>query len=427
MLEVRYVETGSLKPNHRNARTHPKKQIRQIAHAITNFGFVNPILIDEAGGIIAGHGRLAAAQLLAIDKVPVIEIAGLSEAKKRALMLADNRLALNSAWNEVLLAEELEFLIGAASEIDVGVTGFDISEVDILIDGQKPEDDGDPCDDQLPKLRDRYQRVKRGQIWKLGPHRLACGDARDRAIIATLMDGESAQMAFADPPYNIRISGNVSRSKKANHREFEMGSGELSKAEFTAFLSSSLASLAEFSRDGAILFVCMDWRHLDEILEAGRNAALELKNLIVWAKDNAGMGSFYRSRHELIFAFKSGTAPHVNAFELGQHGRYRSNLWQYKGTNSFKAGRKEELEIHPTTKPVQMIADAIRDVSARGDVVLDLFAGSGSTLIAAHKTGRRAFVCEIDPIYCDRIIARWEIHAKDEAELISFEIEGIER
>jgi DNA modification methylase len=206
------------------------------------------------------------------------------------------------------------------------------------------------------------------------------------------MDGEKAEMVFTDPPYNVAIEGNVSGLGKIRHREFAMASGEMTREQFTAFLSSAFANLAAHSLDGSIHFVCMDWRHTGETMEAGTANYSELKNLMVWVKDNGGMGTFYRSRHELIFAFKNGTAPHINSFELGQHGRYRTNVWEYRGVNTLKTGRLDELTLHPTVKPVAMIADAIKDVSWRGAVVLDLFGGSGSTMIAAHKTGRRARV-----------------------------------
>jgi DNA modification methylase len=233
------------------------------------------------------------------------------------------------------------------------------------------------------------------------------------------MDGEKAEMVFTDPPYNVAIEGNVSGLGKIRHREFAMASGEMTRDQFTAFLSSAFANLVAHSLDGSIHFVCMDWRHMSEMLEAGAANYSELKNLIIWAKDNGGMGAFYRSRHELIFAFKNGTAQHINSFELGQHGRYRTNVWEYRGVNTLKAGRLDELALHPTVKPVAMIADAIKDVSHRGGIVLDLFGGSGSTLIAAHKTSRRARLCELDPVYCDRILQRWEIFAKDDAELVA--------
>ena len=237
------------------------------------------------------------------------------------------------------------------------------------------------------------------------------------------MNGEKAEMVFTDPPYNVPIQGHVGGSGSIKHREFAMAAGEMNRAEFTAFLRTAFRNLTAYSLDGSIHFVCMDWRHMPEILSAGEETYSELKNLIVWVKDNGGMGTFYRSRHELIFAFKNGTAPHINTFELGQHGRYRTNVWEYRGVNTRKAGRMEELELHPTVKPVQLIAHAIKDVSSRGAIVLDLFGGSGSTLIAANKTGRRGYVCELDPIYCDRILQRWEIYAKDDAERIACGIE----
>jgi DNA modification methylase len=294
------------------------------------------------------------------------------------------------------------------------VTGYATAEIDNLIDGLDPEEPDDPADDvdfaQAPR------RCRRGDVWQLDRHRLACGDSLDPQVVARLMDGAKARMVFSDPPYNVKIDGHVGNSGKTQHREFAMASGEMSEAEFTAFLNTAFRNMAEVSIDGAIHFLCMDWRHLREMEVAGREVYSELKNLIVWVKDNGGMGTFYRSRHELIFAFKVGTAAHINTFGLGEGGRYRTNVWQYKGVNTMRKGRMEELSLHPTVKPVQMIADAIRDVSGRGEIVLDLFGGSGSTLIAAEKTGRRGYLCELDPIYCDRILARWEAFAKDEAE-----------
>ena len=338
--------------------------------------------------------------------------------QKRAYVLADNKLALNAGWDEDLLAEELSALLDVDLDFDIGVTGFSIAEIDLLVEGQDPTEDGDPADDLLPDPADTPERCSPGDVWQLGSHRLICGDALDPLTVDLLMQGEVARMVFTDPPYNLRIDGHVGGSGKVKHREFAMASGEMTSDEFTDFLRCAFENLVRHSLDGSIHFICMDWRHMREMLDAGVDVYSELKNLIVWAKDNGGMGSFYRSRHELIFAFKNGTAPHLNSFELGQHGRYRTNVWQYRGVNTLRAGRMEELELHPTVKPVQLIADAIRDVSGRGEIVLDLFGGSGSTLIAAHKTGRRAYLCELDPVYCDRIIARWEDYARDEAELL---------
>jgi DNA modification methylase len=413
---IRHIPPDRLRPQERNARTHSKKQLRQLMRSIEEFGFTNPVLIDEEMTILAGHGRVAAARELGMETVPCRQISTMSAAQKRAYVLADNKLALNAGWDEELLAEELGALMELDLDFDVGITGFSIAEIDGLIEGHAPEEPGDPADDFVTD--DALARCRPGDIWRLGRHRLICGDALDREAVDLLMDDEKARMVFTDPPYNVPIDGHVGGSGKVKHREFAMASGEMSPEEFTGFLRSSLRNLADHSLDGAIHFICMDWRHLGEVMAAADGVYSEFKNLIIWVKDNGGMGTFYRSRHELIFAFKVGTGPHVNSFELGQHGRYRTNVWQYRGVNTLRAGRMEELALHPTVKPVQMIADAIKDVSGRGEIVLDLFGGSGSTLISAEKTGRRAFLCELDPIYCDRILARWEQYAKDEAEQI---------
>ncbi|MCZ8163813.1 MAG: site-specific DNA-methyltransferase [Beijerinckiaceae bacterium] len=410
---IQYLPPERLSPYPRNARTHSRKQIRQIADSITRFGFTNPVLIDEHGMILAGHGRVEAAKLLGMAEVPCLRFDHMSEAEKRAYILADNKLALNAGWDEDLLADELKALLADSLEIDIGVTGFTIAEVDRLIDGQLPEEPGNPAEDAAPDTAPL--RCAPGDLWQLGRHRLVCGDALDPGVLSILMEGEKAEMVFTDPPYNVPIEGHVSGLGKVKHREFAQASGEMSREEFTAFLRKAFEQLVAGSVDGSIHFICMDWRHMAEMLDAGEGVYSELKNLIVWAKDNGGMGTFYRSRHELIFAFKRGTAPHINSFELGQHGRYRTNVWQYKGVNTLKSGRMEELALHPTVKPVAMIADAIKDVSKRNGIVLDLFGGSGSTLIAAHKTGRRARLVELDPVYCDRILARWEHYAKDDA------------
>lgn len=335
--------------------------------------------------------------------------------QKRAYVLADNKLALNAGWDDEILAEELKELL-LQDEFSIDITGFSIAEVDHIIEESAKEETGDPRADQLPN--EVPTRSKPGDLWQLGKHRLICGNSLDPSVIDELMDNKKAQMVFTDPPYNVPIDGHVCGSGTIKHREFAMASGEMSEQQFTQFLRTAFENMVAHSVDSSIHFICMDWRHMQEVLAAGKVYA-ELKNLIVWAKDNGGMGTFYRSRHELIFAFKHGTAAHINSFELGQNGRYRTNVWEYRGVNSMRAGRMDELALHPTVKPVQMIVDAIKDVSKRGDIVLDLFGGSGSTLIAAHKTGRRGYLCEIDPIYCDRILARWEAFAHDEAECIN--------
>lgn len=404
---------SDLNPWAKNARTHSKKQLRQLAKSIETFGFTNPVLIDNTNTILAGHGRTEAAKLLSIDQVPCIRLEDMTPEEKRAYVIADNQLALKAGWDEDILAEELGALLELDLDFDIGVIGFEIAEIDNLFEAVSPEEPCDPEDEAMPV--EVTNRVRFGDVWQLGRHRLVCGDALDPETAEVLMAGEVARMVFSDPPYNVPIDGHVGNSGKIQHREFEMASGEMSSEEFTEFLETAFRNMADHSMDGSIHYFCMDWRHMHEMLTAGHAVYDELKNLIVWAKDNGGMGTFYRSRHELIFVFKKGSAPHVNTFELGQHGRYRTNVWEYRGVNTLRAGRLDELELHPTVKPVQMIADAIRDVSGRGEIVLDLFGGSGSTLIAAEKTGRRAYLCELDPIYCNRTLARWEAYAKDEA------------
>jgi DNA modification methylase len=400
---IEQIAPSDLIPWKKNARAHSKKQIRQIADSILAFGFTNPVLIDGKNRIMAGHGRVKAAQLLEMATVPCLRFDHLSEQEKRAYVLADNKLALNAGWDEELLAEELGALLETPDlSFDIGVIGFSVGEIDAILETPEPEEPGNPADDVVAERAPR--RVQPSDVWQLGAHRLVCGDALDSEAISLLMDGEFARMVFSDPPYNVPIDGHVGNSGKTQHREFAMASGEMSASQFTAFLEIAFRNMVEVSVDGAIHFVCMDWRHMAEMLAAGQGVYAELKNLIVWVKDNGGMGTFYRSRHELIFAFKVGTAQHINSFELGQHGRYRTNVWEYRGVNTLKAGRMDELSLHPTVKPVEMIADAIRDVSGRGDIVLDVFGGSGSTLIAAEKTGRRARLVELDPSIA---IASW--------------------
>ena len=410
---VELIAPDQLRPWDRNARTHSKKQVRQIADSIRTFGFTNPVLIDEDGTILAGHGRVAAARMIGRETVPCLRIETMTAEQKRAYAIADNKLALNAGWDEEMLAIELQGLLASDLDFDIGVTGFSIPEIDSLIDGLCPEEDGDPIEDALQSDGPKVSRI--GDIWELGPHRISCADALKPETYAALLGEERAQMIITDPPYNVSIDGHVSGLGATRHREFVMASGEMTREAFTLFLETAFKHLAAYSCDGSIHFVCMDWRHMEEVLAAGTSVYAELKNLIVWVKDNGGMGTFYRSRHELIFAFKHGTAPHINSFELGQNGRYRTNVWQYRGANTFCASRMDDLALHPTVKPVTMIADAIKDVSQRNAIVLDAFGGSGSTLIAAHKTGRRARLIELDQIYVDRAVRRWQAYAKDDA------------
>jgi 16S rRNA G966 N2-methylase RsmD len=353
--------------------------------------------------VIAGHGRLEAAKLLGLAEVPTIRLDQMSEAQIRAYVIADNRLAEKAGWDRSLLAIELQGLMELELDFDVEITGFEMPEIDVLI-GELHDDD-DEGDDDVPAVAEETI-TKTGDIWNVGRHRLICGNALDRSVYDRVLEEQRAQCVFVDPPYNVPIAGHVSGLGKVQHREFAMASGEMSYAEFERFLTTVFGHLASYSAEGSIHFVCMDWRHMAEVLVAGRVAYTELKNLCVWAKTNGGMGSLYRSQHELVFVYKAGDAPHINNVELGRHGRYRTNLWSYAGINAFGADRDDALAMHPTVKPVALVADAIRDCSNRGGIVLDAFAGSGTTLVAAERTGRRGFGIELDPTYCDVVLTR---------------------
>lgn len=400
-------DVSSLRPYPRNARTHSRKQVKQIAASIERFGFTNPVLVSDAGEIIAGHGRVEAARLLGMKTVPTLALSHLSEAERRAYVLADNKLALNAGWDKEILATELQALVDL--DFDVELTGFSLAEIDLVLDeaGEADPVGTDAPEDFVPDPAGPPVSL-RGDLWLLGRHRLLCGDTRSANDMDRLMDGNRADLVFTDPPYNVAIDGNVCGLGSVKHREFAFASGEMSQAQFTTFLSETLGNIGRVMRDGAIAYVCMDWRHMGELLTAGETAFTELKNLVVWNKTNGGMGAFYRSKHELIFVFKQGSAEHTNSFGLGETGRYRTNVWDYAGISSIGASRSEDLAMHPTVKPVALIADAIRDCSRRGEIVLDGFGGSGSTLIAAEKTGRLARLIEYDPLYCDTIIRRWE-------------------
>ena len=413
-LKITYRKTGDLIPYAGNARTHSEKQIAQIAASIRQFGFTNPVLIDENGSIVAGHGRIAAAKQLSMTDVPTIALDHLTPAERRAYVIADNRLAELAGWDREILKIEFQALAELDLDFDLEITGFETAELDLLLDGDVA--DGEDPDDVLPEALPDAPVTQAGDVWLLGNHRLICGDAQLPEAYATLMVDDRARMVFTDPPYNVKISGHVCGSGAIQHREFAMASGEMDQASFTQFLANSLSGMSTVSMDGAIHFVCMDWRHIEELQNACSDIYSELKNLIVWKKTNGGMGTFYRSQHELIFAWKVGTAAHINTFGLGDTGRYRTNVWEYPGVNSFGANQKD-LELHPTVKPVALVTDAIKDVTRRGDTVLDGFGGSGTTLIAAERCGRIARLVELDPLYCDVICRRYAALTGDEAVL----------
>ena len=402
-LQIQNIKTTDIRVYKNNPKLHNKAQVAKIRESIREFGFINPVLLDENMEIIAGHGRVAAAQEMGMTDVPAIILSHLTDAQKRAYRIADNKLSELGKWSVELLNLEFSELSNLDLDFNLEITGFETAEIDLFLDGTGTSD---PKADTLPVLTDADRRCHRGDIWRLGRHTLVCDDALVADTYAPLMGDGRAQMVLTDPPYNVRVK-NIGSMGKIKHDEFAMASGEMTPAEFTEFLTTFMRHARDYSVNGALHYLFMDWKHVGEITTAGAAVYDEFKNICVWNKTNGGMGSLYRSKYELCFIYKSGTAPHINNIELGAHGRYRTNVWDYAGANAFGAG-KDDLKLHPTVKPVAMLRDAILDVTRRGDIVLDCFLGSGSTLIACEQTGRVCRGIELEEKYCDVIIKRFE-------------------
>jgi DNA modification methylase len=417
---IEKVALDLLKPFEANARTHDQRQIAKLAQSLQVFGWTNPLLATGDGTIIAGHGRWLAAKKLGLTHAQVVRIEHLNDAQVRAYRIADNRLAELSGWDDELLALELGQLGELDLDFNIEVTGFDHAEIDVRLDKPEKTEEGprDPADaDGI--IAGQIAVSRPGDMWILGKHRLFCGSALEQSSFDQLMAGEQATMIFQDAPYNCPVNGHVSGLGKVKHREFEMASGEMTRSQFQAFLTTNLSLAASCLVEGGIASLCMDWRNTMILQQALEACGLSLINLAVWAKSNGGMGALYRSQHELVLIGKKGSAPHINNVELGKHGRYRTNIWRYAGVNSFGAKRMEQLEVHPTVKPIPLVADAIRDVSNRGNIILDSFMGSGTTLLAAERTGRVAYGMDLDPLYVDVAIRRWQKMTKLKAVLAS--------
>ncbi len=420
-IEVTYLPLSVIKTDPRNPRVHKPRQLKALVKSIRSLGYNMPIAIDSQGVIVAGHARFAAAQILGMSEVPVIVLDHLSAAQAQAFLLADNRLSEMSTWDEQLLAVQLKELSVLNLDFDIEATGFSVGEIDLHIeslDVESPKGKTDPADNFTTLRGPAITQV--GDLWQLGAHRLLCGNALDPAAYPTLMEALKAAMVITDPPYNVKIDGHVGGKGAIKHREFAMAVGEMSEEEFTAFLRTIFLRLIEFSIDGSLHIIFMDWRHLPEILTAGRSTYTAYLNLCVWKKSQAGMGSLYRSQHELALLFKSGKAPHRNNVELGRFGRYRTNIWNYPSIHAMRYGEEGDLlTLHPTVKPIKMIADAILDSSKRGDLILDPFLGSGTTLLACERVGRICRAIELDPLYVDTSIRRWQALTGEDAILVS--------
>ena len=406
------VAIGDLKVLSGSIRRHPKSQIDKLAHGLAQFGFVVPILIDAQRRIVAGGALVEAAKRLSMSHVPAITVTGLTEAELRALRIALNRLAEDAEWDIPALKLEFETILGLDAAFDLTITGFEMGEIDFHLHSEtEPEPPVElPDQSTIP-----VSQI--GDLWALGRHRLLCGNALEETCYEVLLGEVRARCVITDVPYNLKLKGIVTGKGQVVHDEFVMASGEMDDAAFIDFLRTSLGCMARCSIDGALHYVFIDWRHLHQLMTAADAVYSELKNLVVWNKSNGGMGSFYRSKHELIALYKVGAAPHINNVALGRFGRNRTNVWDYAGVNTFRAGRMEDLAAHPTVKPTALIADALMDATNRGDAVLDPFLGSGTTLLACEQTGRIGYGMELDPRYVDVAIRRWQSATGETAQL----------
>lgn len=412
-LTIQNIEIIRIQNYKNNPKLHNRAQVAKIRESIREFGFINPVLLDENLEIIAGHGRVAAARDIGMTEIPAIILSHLTDAQKRAYRIADNKLTEIGKWSIEALNLEFMELAKLDLDFDLNITGFETAEIDLILDGGGVSD---PKNDLVPALTDDDRRCKRGDIWRFGRHIIACADALNAESYAAIMGKDKAQMVLTDAPYNVKVK-NIGSMGKIKHDEFAMASGEMTPTEFTEFLGTFMRHAKDYSVDGSLHYFFMDWKHVREISTAAASVYDDLKNICVWNKTNGGMGSLYRSKHELCFIYKSGHAPHINNIELGAHGRYRTNVWDYAGANVF-GGTKDDLKLHPTVKPVAMLRDAILDVTRRGDIVLDCFLGSGSTLIACELTERVCRGIEIEEKYCDITIKRFETMTGQKAEKI---------
>lgn len=407
-LQIENLKLDDIHAYKNNAKKHPESQVQQIISSITKFGFNNPILIDENNEIIAGHGRFMAAQVMNLETVPTVKLSHLTDAQKRAYRLADNKIAENGGWNKELLSLEIKDLekICLNDNFVIQDIGFNDAELDSIVNFTDAKVINQKTN-AVPFIPEDEIISKPGDIWQLGKHRIICGNSLNPKTFAKLFENDKADMILQDPPYNVKIDGHVCGSGTIKHKEFAMASGEMTADEFTQFLMNNFALCKQYSNDGSLHYNFMDWRHVLEITTAGKNIFDKFINMCVWVKTSGGMGSLYRSQHELCFIFQNGKESHNNNVQLGKYGRYRTNVWQYAGVNTFGKHKQDGI-MHPTVKPVEMLKDAILDVSKRGDIVLDCFLGSGSTLIACQQSGRICYGIEYEPLYIDTTIRRFQ-------------------
>ncbi len=410
-LSIFWLATDLIDAAPRRVRRALKKQIEGVVDAITAFGFRVPILVQKTPGgeryqVVDGHSRLEAARRLGAEQLPCILVDDLSDADVRRLTLSLNKLQETGQWDHEALTLEINEIIEIDG--DISIPGFDLPEIEAIRFGVGETGDADPADTISEDALARKAPVAcPGDVWILGDHRLLCGTARDGAAIAAQLDGDVADVIFTDAPYNVPISGHVS-TVKGRHPEFAEASGEMTREDFVGFLAETIGNATACLKPGGVLFSCMDWRHAVEMSEALDALGLNLLNICVWVKDAAGMGGLYRSQHEFVFVAMRPGDRALNNVQLGKYGRNRSNVWSYAGATGGARDANDNFKAHPTVKPIRMFMDALLDVSAHEDIVLDPFLGSGTTLLAAERTGRRCIGVEIEPRYIDLAIRRWQ-------------------
>ena len=416
---LQMIDIALIIASNKSLRKHSQKQLQKLINAIKKFGFTNPILIDKKLKIIAGELRLLAAKKLGFCQIPVIILEDLTDEEAEAIRILDNRIAEDSEWNYANLQEVIENLgkFDISFE-DLGFETVDYDKIFLNSDSEESEvknseqENADWLDANIPKKANLWD------LWRLGDNFILCANSLLQKAFKILMQGELAQIVITDPPYNCKIKGHVCGSGKIKHDEFAMASGEMTEAEFAEFISGFMQHLVKFSFDGSLHYIFMDWRNINILLTQGKKYYTELKDIAIWDKGQGGMGSMYRSQHEMIPIFKNGEAKHQNHIQLGKYGRYRTNVWNYPGVRATNPESLELLKLHPTVKPVSMLHDILLDTSSKNDIVLDCFGGSGSTLLAAERCKRRARLIEIDPRYVDVCIYRWEKETGKTAKLV---------
>ena len=406
---------AALLPNPHRVQTHSPRQLEKLGRSLAISGQLSPTIVDESFCILAGHARLEAAKRAGAAQLSVVQVFGLSDAQKRQYLLADNRVGSDARLDRKALADQLPDLtiLFADAGFELADTGFEVADLDeLVLDFGDLE--ADPTDEVDSDIANEPLILRAGDLLSMGGHRLIVGDARYEATLDQLMAGEQAEAAFLDVPYNVSVRSIGGRGRH-KHPEFDFASGEMTRAEFVPFLTTALGNAARVSAANAVHFVCIDWKHVRDLVEAAENAYAAYLNLVVWNKTNAGQGGLYRNQHELIGVFRVGDEPHRDNIQKGIFGRNRSNVWTYAGANTFRSGRLQDLADHPTVKPTALVADALRDVTRRDAAVLDSFVGSGTTVLAGEKVGRRVRAVEINPRYAQIATRRWEVMTGKEA------------